>query len=193
MAYSKINSSLELNVALQKVNKERGVAYNFYKPMQAQCIQQLWSSDVIAALKTGYGKSSIFESLAYYRSQSFEPVVIIISTLNAIIKEQLDRYGDKTVQITPDFLKSLQLHTCNETCEENKCKYGRFKNAERGISFLLGHPEHFMDRGLFEIFTAECWQKKVKYIVIDEAHCIEKWGDGFRKDFGNLDLGHFFQ
>ena len=81
-----LNSSLELKLALQKVNQQRGTKFSFNKPMQAKCIKQVWSTDVIAALKTGYGKSLIFESLAYYKAHLFdvEPVVIIISPLKAI-------------------------------------------------------------------------------------------------------------
>jgi superfamily II DNA helicase RecQ len=50
--------------------------------------------DVISALKTGYGKSLIFESLAYYKTGNTSPTIIIVSPLNAIINEQLERNGE---------------------------------------------------------------------------------------------------
>jgi superfamily II DNA helicase RecQ len=43
-----------------------------------------------------------------------------------------------------------------------------------------------MEKVVFNNFLTPVWQETVKYIVIDEAHCIDKWGDSFRKEFGNL-------
>ena len=71
------------------------------KPKQVQCIEAIYSGrDVVAVLPTGYGKSLIFhllpslffEKLNSQRlvpSSSFRPVVIVVSPLNALIKDQI--------------------------------------------------------------------------------------------------------
>ena len=100
--------SLCLKVALAAVNKDRGTCYTGLKPKQARCLMQLQYTDVLAVLPTGYGKSLIFELLVlpYFHqakclsnlSNNLDVSVILITPLNSIIQEQLDRYGPTHAQ-----------------------------------------------------------------------------------------------
>lgn len=39
---------------------------------------------------------------------------------------------------------------------------------------------------MFRLFRTAEVQQSIKYIIVDEAHCIHLWGDEFRKDFINI-------
>ena len=121
--------------------------------------------------------------MAYYKTGNTSPTIIIVSPLNAISNEQLERYGENAIQVTPEYFKTLSDHKCSDKCDLS-CSVKRFRTAD--FKFILGHPEHFMEKVVFNNFLTPVWQDTVKYIVIDEAHCIDKWGDSFRKEFRNL-------
>ena len=36
------------------------------------------------------------------------------------------------------------------------------------------------------VSRGEQFQRSVVCIVVDEAHCVVQWGDGFRQDFLNI-------
>ena len=82
------------------------------KPKQVQCLEAIYSGrDVLAVLPTGYGKSLIFHLLPSLLlkmmnsqrpvpSLSFCPVIIVVSPLNALIKDQMRRRSDRNVKAT---------------------------------------------------------------------------------------------
>ena len=82
------------------------------KPKQVQCLEAIYSGrDVLAVLPTGYGKSLIFHLLPSLLlkmmnsqrpvpSLSFCPVIIVVSPLNALIKDQMRRRSDGNVKAT---------------------------------------------------------------------------------------------
>lgn len=169
---------------------KRQTEYNFHKPKQADCINLLKERDIIACLRTGYGKSLIFETLSYQNYKQI-PTVLIVSPLNSIITEQLQRYGKDAVCITTGFIEKLKENQCvHDTCinrEEHcvcTCDLCRFRQSF--YRFVIGHPEHILNKTVFDIFKNSCWQEKVTYIIVDEAHCIEKWGNDFRKDYKKI-------
>lgn len=186
---SKFENSLSLKYALSCINMKRQTEYNFHKPKQADCINLLKERDIIACLRTGYGKSLIFETLSYQNYKQI-PTVLIVSPLNSFITEQLQRYGKDAVCITTGFIEKLKENQCvHDTCINSEehcvctCDLCRFRQSY--YRFVIGHPEHIL-KTVFDIFKNLCWQEKVTYIIVDEAHCIEKWGNDFRKDYKKI-------
>ena len=149
MYFSVIEENLHLKIALQRLNRERNTNFTYLKPLQSVCIMQTYEREVISALKTGYGKSLIFESLAYYKTGNTSPTIIIVSPLNAIINEQLERNGKNAIQVTPEFVKTLSDHKCSDKCDLS-CSVKRFRTAD--FKFILVHPEHFMEKVVFNNF-----------------------------------------
>lgn len=124
----KLTFSIKTKIALSNINLCRVKYYNYLKPGQIQCINQVLSNsnDVICVLPTGYGKSLIFEILQKITNSS----IILINPLNSIISEQVQRYSN-SLCICPDIHSRLQDHEeLRQFCHHN-------------YTFYIGHPEHF--------------------------------------------------
>jgi len=55
----------------------------------------------------------------------------------------------------------------------DKLKNGKFP-------YVMGHPEAILSTELWTIFKGKPWQSSRIFIVVDECHCVVKWGGSFR-------------
>ena len=53
-------------------------------------------------------------------------------------------------------------------------------------TYLLGHPENLLRKEVTDVFSSDAWQQREVILVIDEAHCVVKWGPDFRKAYQGL-------
>ena len=95
---------LKSKFALTKINSERKTEFTFLKPLQFKSIQAAESTDTLAILPTGYGKSMIFELLP----RLDDTTAVIVSPLNAIIEEQTNKLGERCLRIDNKLIKKLQ-------------------------------------------------------------------------------------
>ncbi|XP_071109919.1 ATP-dependent DNA helicase Q1-like [Haliotis cracherodii] len=47
---------------------------------------------------------------------------------------------------------------------------------------------YYMGKGFLGELKKNIYQEKVSHIIVDEAHCIETWGESFRTDYRQLDM-----
>ena len=119
----------------------------------------------------------IFEALPYFTNST----IIVISPLNSIIEEQLGRYTD-SVNYSLDFIAKVEKG--NHSKEEDIEKF-----TSGNLKYIIGHPEPFISKQGFKLLRSNnVLQKNVTHIVIDEAHCVVQWGDGFREKFREIKL-----
>ena len=118
--------------------------------------------DTFACLPTGYGKSLIYQlavrvaaelSVVYSYKDIFstEPVVLVVSPLNALIKDQLsscEKLGINATKIEGSELPSLE-----------------------GIEIVYVSPETLI--GNTQIILK--FSERLLGIVVDESHCVNNW------------------
>ena len=150
--------------------------YNSFRAGQEEIINHLLNKkSVLAIMPTGGGKSLCFQIPALL----FENQTIIVSPLVSLMDDQVNTLKDLNI-------KAERMHSdMSEDVRANT--WEQFKNQE--IKILYISPESLMQKSRI----SELQALKISMFVIDEAHCISKWGASFRKDYEQLkDLKTFF-
>ena len=150
--------------------------YNSFRAGQEEIINHLLNKkSVLAIMPTGGGKSLCFQIPALL----FENQTIIVSPLVSLMDDQVNTLKDlnvKAERMHSDMSEDVRAHA-----------WEQFKNGE--IKILYISPESLMQKSRI----SELQALKISMFVIDEAHCISKWGASFRKDYEQLkDLKTFF-
>ena len=152
--------------ALHSVSLQLG--YSHPKSDQENAVMQfVLGRDVFLSLPTGYGKSFcycclplIFDTIR--QKLSFH-VVIVVSPLNALIKDQVNGLNTKGV-------KAVHVNEGFDNCGEDV--KARIMDGVYSIIFIS--PELLLtDKSWVELFTSEDFKERFVGLVVDETHCIK--------------------
>ncbi|XP_057292616.1 probable ATP-dependent DNA helicase RecS [Hydractinia symbiolongicarpus] len=164
-----------------------------FKPKQIKCLEAILKGrDVLAVLPTGYGKSIIFQLLPDFPSNEEKgSMIIVITSLNSIIDDQmkfLKKVGMECFHLKSPFdIEEARTNLFSDSYPDNEVDSTALPDFSiKKFKILFCHPEAILSDVGRNLLKTNTLQKEVKAIVVDEAHCIETWGDSFRKEFLNL-------
>ncbi|MER9119839.1 RecQ family ATP-dependent DNA helicase [Mesorhizobium sp. M0954] len=130
----------------------------------------LSGKSVLVVSPTGSGKTLCFQLPALLR----RGVAIVVSPLKTLMSEQVSDLLGKKIPAT--FINS------DLSREEKETRFALL--TRNAIKLLYIAPERFFVRSEDE--RSRLKRSQPSFLVIDEAHCVDQWGQDFRREYGRL-------
>jgi len=143
--------------------------YKSFRMGQEDIINHLLQKkSLLSVMPTGAGKSLCFQLPALL----FNNQTVVVSPLVSLMDDQVNGLKDLGV-------KAERVHSDMSEEEKNNV-WKKFKKGIIKIFYIS--PESLMKPTIISILKS----LNIVMFVIDEAHCISKWGSDFRKDYEGL-------
>lgn len=142
--------------------------YPGLRPGQSEALRGLDTSDVLAVLPTGSGKS-----MAYVLPALVSGRVLVVSPHIALMQDQVESLVANGISAA--FINS------NLTNVQKRDTYIKFRDGN--LDLLYTSPESLAN----QLFVTGLAKAGINLLAIDEAHCVSEWGHTFRPDYLRLD------
>ena len=141
------------------------------RPLQERIVAEgMVGKSVLGILPTGTGKSVCYQILALSRFEKTGALTVVISPLVALMADQVQglmRAGISSAVTVNGMLSLPERHDALE-----KVRMG-------DAAMLLISPEQLRSSAIRTVLQ----QREIGLWVLDEAHCVSKWGHDFRPDY----------
>ena len=168
-------NNLQLNEKAFDILK-KVFGFSNYRYGQQEIVENIISGKKsLAIMPTGAGKSLCYQLPAMISPKK----TIIISPLIALIDDQVASLKECGVNVE-------KLHS-NQTSDERASSWYNFKVGKAKLLYVS--PERLMTENMIDNLKL----LDIGLFVIDEVHCVSKWGQSFRPDYEELSkLKYFF-
>lgn len=130
----------------------------------------LSGKSVLVVSPTGSGKTLCFQLPAVLR----QGVSLVVCPLKTLMSEQVSDLMRKKIPAT--YINS------DLPAEEKETRFSLLSRQAYKLLYIA--PERFFVRS--EVERLRLKQSRPSFLVVDEAHCVDQWGNDFRPEYGRL-------
>nr|QFG74317.1 MAG: helicase [Megaviridae environmental sample] len=160
----------ELQAKINKVLSKKWKYSSLKKKQEEVVVNFINKKDIIAILPTGYGKSLCYLLPPLVKKK----VIFIVSPLISLMEDQKEKLVELDIPVSCLHSNNPNLHQELDDIRNNK------------IKIVYMSPEYLVNGKGIELATYLNNNKKLKFLAIDESHCISGWGHDFRDSYLHL-------